>query len=361
MKLLAKLTYFWTATFLLMLCSCNLESKQSIPVKNQQQEVEELQTNQSKSNQFGIALHGGAGTIQPEMMSDSIQKAYENKLTEAIQLGHQILENGGNAETAVVKVIQILEDSPLFNAGKGAVMTAEHTHELDASIMNGSDLSAGAVAGVKSIKNPILLAQEIMHNSNHVLLTGKGAEEFAQAQGLEMIDNDYFFTQKAERALKNAQDKENKARVAYYEELIQNQKFGTVGCVALDKNGNLSAGTSTGGMTNKKYGRIGDSPIIGAGNYANNQTCAVSATGHGEYFIKNVVAHDISAMMSYAEFTLEQATQIVIQEKLKSQQADGGVIAIDHQGNISMEFNTPGMFRAQMDAKGNLKVAMFKD
>jgi len=345
-------------TLVICLWSCSKNQKPNL--ENQQEAVERhRQEHLNKKLSFGIALHGGAGFIKAEMMNDSVTKVYEDQLSEAIEVGHQLLAEGEDAEIAVVKVIQILEASPLFNAGVGAVMNADGVHELDASIMHGKTLEAGAVAGVKTIKSPILLAQKVMNESNHVLLSGNGAEDFADFYDLEKIENSYFSTEKAKQSLQNAQNKS-----AYdeqnYEALIQSYKFGTVGCVALDKNGNLVAGTSTGGMTNKKYGRIGDSPIIGAGNYANNSTCAVSATGHGEYFIRNVVAHDISAMMEYGDFSLEQATHIVIHEKLKNQGGDGGVIAIDSEGNISMEFNTEGMFRAQMDAEGNKKIGLFK-
>ena len=345
--------------FIVSFYSCSDSTKPAI--ENQQEAVERHREDQAKqSPKFGIALHGGAGFIKAEMMSDSIIEVYENKLSEAIEVGHQLLANGENAEKAVVEVIQVLESSPLFNAGVGAVMNADGKHELDASIMHGKNLEAGAVAGIKTIKSPIVLAQKVMHESAHVFLTGKGAEDFAELHQLAKVENTYFNTEKAKRSLQNAQNK-SAYHSGNYEELIQNHKFGTVGCVALDQSGNLVAGTSTGGMTNKKYGRVGDSPIIGAGNYANNETCAVSATGHGEYFIRNVVAHDISAMMEYGDFSLEQATHIVIHEKLKNQGGDGGVIAIDSEGNISMEFNTEGMFRAQMDSSGNKKIGLFKD
>lgn len=344
---------------ILIFWSCTENNKPQL--ENQKQVVERhREAEQNATAKFGIALHGGAGFIKADMMSDSIIQAYQNKLSEAIELGHEILKNGGDAEVAVVEVIQVLEDSPLFNAGKGGVLNANGIHELDASIMHGKTLEAGAVAGIKTVKNPILLAQKIMNESEHVLLSGNGAEEFASNHDLDQVENSYFTTQKAQRALANAQNK-SAYQIENYEENIKNYKLGTVGCVALDQKGNLVAGTSTGGMTNKKHGRIGDSPIIGAGNYANNNTCAVSATGHGEYFIKNVVAFDISAMMEYGDFSLEQATQIAIQEKLKNQGGDGGVIAIDFEGNISLEFNTQGMFRAKMDAKGNKEVKLFKE
>lgn len=312
---------------------------------------------QEKSSDVAIAIHGGAGTIRPENMTDSLQKVYEDKLEEAISAGHQILENGGSAMDAVQKSINIMEDSPLFNAAKGAVFTHDEKNSLDASLMDGKTLNAGAIAGVSNVKNPINLAYEVMQNSPHVLLSGQGAEEFAKEQRLQIVDPSYFYTQKRFDALQRAKAK-NKS--SYYDPHIDDTKYGTVGCVALDKKGNLAAGTSTGGMTNKKWGRIGDSPIIGAGTYANNKTCAVSGTGWGEYFIRGVVAYDVSAQMEYANSTLATASKNVI-EKLGNSGGDGGIIAIDHQGNISMEFNSAGMYRAAIDQKGNLEIKMFRD
>jgi beta-aspartyl-peptidase (threonine type) len=339
--------------------SCSEQQQKEIQsqVQNQSETVKELQQKQAK---FGIALHGGAGVILKDRMSDSLKKAYENKLEEAIRVGHKILADGGNAEEAVMRTINILEDSPLFNAAKGAVFNAEGINELDASIMHGGTLNAGAIAGVTTVKNPINLAYEVMENSPHVLLSGKGAESFAELQGLELVENEYFHTETRKSSLERS--KANQKTAFYFkDEFIQNDKFGTVGCVALDQNGNLVAGTSTGGMTNKKFGRIGDSPIIGAGTYANNATCAISATGHGEYFMRSVVAHDISALMEYQNLSLEQASKIVIQEKLGNLGGAGGIVGIDHFGNVVMEFNTPGMYRAQMNAEGKLKIGMFKE
>ncbi|GGE25335.1 isoaspartyl peptidase/L-asparaginase family protein [Psychroflexus planctonicus] len=345
----------------LFLFSC-VEEREGIQqkVENQKEAVEKARASQQA--QFGIALHGGAGVIKKEFMSDSMQTVYENKLEEAIRVGHEILANGGKAEEAVMKTINILEDSPLFNSGRGAVFSADGVNELDASIMHGGTLNAGAIAGVTTVKNPINLAFEVMENSPHVLLSGKGAETFAQMQGLELVENEYFHTESKKASLRRSQANDNgKTSLYFKDELIQNDKYGTVGCVALDQDGNLVAGTSTGGMTNKKYGRIGDSPIIGAGNYANNATCAVSATGHGEFFIRNVVAYDISALMEYQNLSLEQASKIVIQEKLGNLGGSGGIVAIDHLGNVVMEFNTPGMFRAQMNEQGELKIGMYKE
>lgn len=312
---------------------------------------------QEKTSDVAIVIHGGAGTIQPENMTDSLRLVYENKLEEAITAGHKILKSGGSAIDAVQTSINIMEDSPLFNAGKGAVFTHDEKNSLDASIMNGKTLDAGAIAGVTNVKNPINLADEVMKNSPHVLLSGEGAETFAKKQKLEIVDPPYFFTQNRYDALQRAKAK-NKS--SYYDPHIDETKYGTVGCVALDQNGNLAAGTSTGGMTNKKWGRIGDSPIIGAGTYANNKTCAVSSTGWGEYFMRGVVAYDISAQMEYAGKSLSEASKNVIQ-KLEDLGGNGGVIALDRNGNISMKFNTAGMYRASIDSQENLEVKMYRD
>jgi len=291
----------------------------------------------SQSQKFGLAIHGGAGNIKRENISSEKEKEYLQKLDEALQKGYSILESGGSAIDAVNSVINILEDSPLFNAGKGAVLTEKGEAELDASIMNGKDLSAGAVAGLKHIKNPINLARLVMEKSPHVLLISDGAEEFAKQNNLEFVDNKYFVTEERWNQFLKAKEKLKKDEI---------EKHGTVGCVALDKNGNLAAGTSTGGMMMKKFGRVGDSPIIGAGTYANNNTCAVSATGHGEYFIRLAVAHDISNLIEYKNYSVKEAADELIFNKLKKMNADGGVIAIDKNGNVATPFNTTGMFRA---------------
>lgn len=310
-------------------------------------------------NEFAIVLHGGAGTILRENMSDSMQNAYTQKLKEAISTGHQILADGGNALDAVAATINILEDSPLFNAGKGAVFTHEGRNELDASIMEGKNLNAGAVAGVRRIKNPINLARDVMEKSPHVMLYGNGAEEFARENGYEMTDTSYFYTQINYDRL---QQVIHQNKMGYSEKSENNAyKYGTVGCVALDKHGTIAAGTSTGGMTNKRWNRIGDSPIIGAGTYANNNTCGISATGWGEKFIRSVVAYDISALMKYKGLSLKEATDEVIHNKLPKMEGDGGIIGIDKNGNIVMEFNTPGMYRAAMNDKGELTVGLFEN
>lgn len=314
---------------------------------------------------FGIVIHGGAGTILKENMSDSLEQLYRAKLEEAIRTGHEILANGGTALEAVQRTINVMEDSPLFNAGKGAVFTNEGTNELDASIMDGSNLNAGAVAGVTTIKNPINLAYEVMVNSEHVMLAGEGAEEFAKEQGIEIVDPQYFYTENRYRSLERIREREktqldhDDQKTAFADPFIKDSKFGTVGCAALDKHGNLAAGTSTGGMTNKRYNRIGDAPIIGAGTYANNKTAAISSTGWGEFFIRGMVAYDISALMEYKGLSLEEAAREVIQEKVPALGGDGGIIAIDHEGNVAMEFNTAGMYRAKMNRNGELEIGIY--
>ncbi len=300
-----------------------------------------------------IVIHGGAGVMSRDRMSEEKQNEYKAKLDEAIAKGHGILKEGGTAIEAVQETINILEDSPLFNAGKGAVFNHEGYNELDASIMDGQTLNAGAVAGVTNVKNPIDLAYEVMVNSDHVLLSGAGAQEFAKTRNIEMVDTAYFATPSRLEALKRAQ---NKTALLHWED----QKFGTVGCVALDKDGNIVAGTSTGGMTNKRWNRIGDSPIIGAGTYANNATCGVSSTGWGEYFIRLAVAHDISAQMLYKNASLQEAAEDVIMKKLPDLGGDGGIVALDRGGNISMVFNTSGMFRASIDKNGEKTIKIFK-
>jgi len=324
----------------------------------------ELKLNE-KTNEFAIIIHGGAGTILKKNMSDEKEAEYKAKLEEAIKVGHTILKNGGTSQEAVMKTIQVMEESPLFNAGKGAVFTNAGTNELDASFMDGQTLNAGAVAGVKDVKSPIELAIKVMTNSEHVMLSGDGASQFAAAQGLEIVDPRYFFTQNRFNSLERVKEKEanktaNKTS-AFYDETIKDSKFGTVGCVALDKNGNIAAGTSTGGMTNKRWGRIGDAPIIGSGTYANNKTCGVSSTGWGEYFIRSQVAYDISAQMEYQQKTLKEATADVIQNKLTNLGGTGGVIALDKNGNMSFEFNTAGMYRASMNDNDELIIKIYKE
>lgn len=299
---------------------------------------------------YVLVIHGGAGTILKENITDESEQHYKDKLNEALQIGAEILKNGGSSLDAVTETICVLEDSPLFNAGKGAVFTAEGVNEMDASIMDGRDLNAGAVAGVRTIKNPIRAARAVMEDSPHVLLSGSGADTFAMKQGLEIVEPEYFFAQKRwDYFQKVKAKKENK------------EKQGTVGAVAIDQFGNLAAATSTGGMTYKLKGRVGDSPIIGAGTYADNNSCAVSATGHGEYFMRNVVAYDISALIKYKGLSLQSAADEVIQQKLKSIGGDGGIIAVDKNGNYSMTFNTAGMYRGYITSEGKTEVLIFED
>ncbi|WP_431166095.1 isoaspartyl peptidase/L-asparaginase family protein [Tenacibaculum halocynthiae] len=340
---------------LLFLSSCKNDKKQK--TKN---------TKDIKQNEFAIIIHGGAGTILKKNMTPEKEKAYQQKLEEAIKAGYSILKKGGSSTKAVEASIHIMENSPLFNAGKGAVFTNAETNEMDASIMEGKTLNAGAVAGVKTVKNPISAAIQVMNNSNHVLLSGIGADNFAKEKGLEIMDPSYFYTEKRFKSLQRIKDKEktqldHDEKSTFYDTDIKDSKFGTVGCVALDKKGNITAGTSTGGMTNKRWNRIGDSPIIGAGTYANNATCGVSSTGWGEYFIRGVVAHDIAAQMEYKNVSLKEATNDVIQNKLTNLGGTGGIIALDKNGNMSFEFNTAGMYRASMNDKGELIVKIYKE
>jgi len=319
-----------TLIFILVISSCHPQAE----------------TNPSKQERYAIALHGGAGNASPERMSEQQRADYKKVLEKALDTGTQMLEEGQEAVQVIEAVIHILEDSPLFNAGKGAVFNHAGFHELDASIMQGKDLNAGAVAGVSNIKNPISAAIAVMQESPHVMLSGKGASEFAKSQALTLVDSAYFSTASRYESLQRA---------------LKAEKHGTVGCVVLDIHGNLAAGTSTGGMTNKKFGRIGDSPIIGAGTYANNATCAVSATGHGEYFIRYTVAHEISALMAYKGLSLKEAANEVIMHRLQEAHGDGGVIAVDKFGNIATPFNTNMMFRAYAKSNGDKFVAIFKE
>lgn len=313
---------------------------------------------------FGIVIHGGAGTILRKNMTPEKEQEYRAVLAEAIQVGHRILKAGGSSQEAVEKTIHVMEDSPLFNAGKGAVLNAEGSIELDASFMRGDNLDAGAISGVKTIKHPISAAIQVMEASPHVMLSGGGADTFAAAQGLEIVAPEYFFTERRINALKRVQEAAAAKETSWTPEernFLEHQRYGTVGCVALDLSGNLAAGTSTGGMTNKKWNRIGDAPIIGAGTYANNATCAISATGWGEFFIRSVVAHDISALMEYKGLTIQEAAYEVIHNKVAKLGGDGGVVGIDRNGKPMMEMNTPGMYRAHMDAAGNLEVKIYQD
>jgi len=353
-----KIIPFILLLFLCLACKNDMNSSQTANAENTTQA-------NSEKPEFAIIIHGGAGTILKKNMTPEREAAYKAKLEEAIRIGYNVLKSGGSSLDAVTKTINVMEDSPLFNAGKGAVFTNAETNELDASIMDGKTLNAGASAGTTTVRNPIDLARAIMEKSEHVMLSGKGAETFAKQQGLTTVDPEYFYTENRFNSLIRIKDKEkteldHDGKTAFYDSFIKDSKFGTVGCAALDKNGNLAAGTSTGGMTNKRYGRIGDAPIIGSGTYANNATCAVSSTGWGEYFIRAQVAHDISAMMEYKGISLKEASKIVIQDKLTKLGGTGGIVAVDKDGNMVMEFNTAGMYRATMNDKGELVIGIYE-
>ncbi len=307
----------------------------------------------SGGKMFAIAIHGGAGTLSRKDMSETQEKAYRAGLEEALDAGYAVLARNGASLDATIAAVRVLEDNPLFNAGRGAVLDRNGEAQLDASLMDGRTLAAGAVTGLRHVKNPIELARLVMGKSPHVMLVGEGAEEFARSQGVEMVPNEYFRTpirqQQLERMLRGARTRENEL-----------QAFGTVGAVALDLDGNIAAATSTGGMTGKRWGRVGDSPIIGAGTYANNESCAVSATGHGEYFIRTVVAHDICAQVQYLKIPLAKAVDNVLNGRMKALGGNGGVIAIDPHGEIVMEFNSEGMFRGMRTSQGQHEVAIYR-
>lgn len=296
---------------------------------------------------YGIVIHGGAGTITPENFSKELESQYHKKMNEALKVGYEILEKGGSAIDAVTSAIKVMEDSPLFNAGKGSVWNSKGQIEMDASIMEGKELKAGAVAGVRRIKNPIESAKLVMEQTPHVLMIGEGAENLWVSKGYTLVDTSYFYD---EEKLKQWKENQNK-----------NKKHGTVGAVALDKNGNLAAGTSTGGMMNKLPGRVGDSPIIGAGTYANNLTCAISCTGYGEYFIRYAVAHTVHTKMLYQNKSLRQAVHEILFDELLPVGGTGGIIGIDKDGNIVMDFNTKGMYRGFMLSSGERGTFIFND
>ena len=309
-------------------------------------------------NKFAIAIHGGAGTILRSAMTPEKEIAYQDGLKAAIISGESILKKGGTSFDAVEAAIRTLEDNPLFNAGKGAVFTHNGKHEMDASIMSGLDLSAGAVAGVQNIKNPISLARAVKEQSEHVLLAGAGAIEFAKKTKAEFMPDDYFFVQLRYDQLQQALKSDS---IVMDHTLPDDKKFGTVGAVALDVHGNLAAGTSTGGMTNKKHGRVGDTPIIGAGTYANNKTCAISCTGHGEFFIRSVVAYDISCLIEYKGLSLKDACDLVVKKKLVEIGCEGGLIALDGKGNIELPFNSEGMYRASLKEGEKPFIGIYND
>ncbi len=321
---------------------------------------------------FTLVIHGGAGNITPAIMNKEQEKQYEIGLKDALNSGYKVLSGGGTAMEAIVAAICIMEDNPIFNAGKGAVFTKKGLNEMDAAVMDGSNLAAGAIAGVRNIKNPIKLAQEVMLHSGHVFLSGNGAAEFAFSRGFEFTPDDYFFNKSRYDQWVEIRDsdfyqldhkEDNLKGTVPNTELpqnISNSKFGTVGAAACDEYGNLAAGTSTGGMTNKRFGRIGDSPVIGAGTYANNKTCAISCTGHGEYFLRAVVAYDVSCLMEYKNLSLQDACKIVIKDKLVKLGGEGGLIAVDANGNFDFCFNSAGMYRGMRNSKGDEFVAFYK-
>lgn len=317
-------------------------------------------------NKYAIAIHGGAGTILKSTMTSEKEQAYTQALQDAINIGEAVLKDHGTAIEAVELAVVSLENNPLFNAGKGAVFTNTGKHEMDACIMNGKDLTAGAVAGVSNIKNPISLSKAVMEKSEHVFLAGLGAMEFAEKINAEFANDDYFFVQMRYDQLQQAKQSDTMILDHTQDNPDSNRdengekKFGTVGAVAIDVHGNLAAGTSTGGMTNKKFGRVGDSPMVGAGTYANNNTCAISCTGHGEFFIRSVVAYDVSCLMEYKNLSLKEACDIVVMDKLVKIGGEGGLIAIDSNGNIELPFNSEGMYRAKKTQGSDIFIGIYK-
>lgn len=302
---------------------------------------------------FSIAIHGGAGTFARSSLTAEKEGAYRAVLEQAVKRGHAILANGGLALDAVEAAVVVMEDSPLFNAGRGSIFNADGRQEMDAAVMRGDDLSAGAVASVRNVKNPVRLARRVMEESAHVFLSGAGAFDFARSLKLELEDDHYFFDQ-------HRYDQWKALRGTTETRLDHGNKFGTVGAVAQDARGNLAAATSTGGMTNKRWQRIGDSPVIGAGTYANNESCAVSCTGHGEAFIRAVAAHDVHALMTYKGLSLAEAVRVVVHERLPRLKGEGGLIAVDREGNLALDFNSSGMYRARIGRDGVLSSAIFE-
>jgi beta-aspartyl-peptidase (threonine type) len=312
---------------------------------------------------YTLVIHGGAGTILKEDMTPDLEKAYMDGLNQALQAGFAVLEEGGTAVNAVKASLVLLEDHVLFNAGRGAVFTKKGVQEMDAAIMDGKSLEAGAVAGVRNVRNPIELATEVMRNSNHVFLSGKGANDFAIKQGVKLEPDEYFFSQFRYDQWKAIRDSDTYSldhTHHHLEELMRDKKFGTVGAVACDQHGHLAAATSTGGMTNKKYGRIGDSPLIGAGTYANDATCAISCTGHGEMFIRAVASYDVSCLMEYSQLSLQEAMDRVVNNKLKQLNGEGGMIGVDGKGNHAMIFNSAGMYRAVKNSDNFSQVLIYQ-
>jgi beta-aspartyl-peptidase (threonine type) len=310
-----------------------------------------------------MVIHGGAGTIKKEEMTRELEEAYKKGLAEALNAGYAVLEQDGSSVNAVKAAVVVLEDNMLFNAGRGSVFTKKGLQEMDAAIMDGSTLKAGAVAGVRNVRNPVVLATEVMLNSDHVFLSGKGSNDFAIRQGVKLEPDEYFFSQyrfDQWRAIRDSDNYSLDHTSAEIDPSYKERKFGTVGAVACDRHGNIAAATSTGGMTNKKYGRIGDTPLIGAGTYANNKTCAISCTGHGEVFIRAVAAHDVSCLVEYKKLTLQEACEEVVLRKLLEMEGEGGLIAVDANGFPSLVFNSVGMYRAVRSSDGLLEIAIFK-
>lgn len=320
-------------SFIFIVFACNSQSEET------------ANTGAEKQYDYALVIHGGAGYATPEKLGPDGTLAYELAMDSALNIGLEILKTGGSSIDVVENVLVYLEDNPLFNAGKGAVYTSEGKVELDASIMNGEDLNAGAITGIEHVKNPIRAARAVMEKSVHVMFSGHGATEFAKTQDLEIVDQDYFLTESSKKDLARA---------------IKEKKFGTVGCVALDKNGNLCAGTSTGGITNKKHGRVGDVPVIGAGTYAKNGVAGISCTGQGEFYIRIAAAHEVIALMEYKGLSVEAAAQHIMYEELKRFDAKGGIICLDPSGHVAMEFNTSAMFRAYGNSDGERIVKIFK-
>ncbi|TVP76169.1 MAG: isoaspartyl peptidase/L-asparaginase [Gemmatimonadales bacterium] len=308
--------------------------------------------------EYGLVIHGGAGTIVRDNMTEEMEEAFHAALAASLEAGNAVLEEGGSALDAVIAAVEVMEDDSLFNAGRGAVFTAEGTNELDAGIMDGATLNAGAVTGVREIRNPIQLARLVMDESPHVFMAGEGAEVFAEQFDLERVDPEWFYTERRWEALERAREDES-FDLSWWEQ--EGRMLGTVGAVARDRDGNLAAATSTGGMTNKRFGRVGDVPVIGAGTYASNESCAVSTTGHGEYFIRNVVARDVCARMEYLGESVQEAADALILERLADQGANGGLVAIDRNGHIAMPMNTPGMYRGHFLAGGEPFTAIYSD
>lgn len=311
---------------------------------------------------FTLVIHGGAGTITRDEMSPELEQAYLAALQDGLNAGYAVLEEGGSAVNAIKAAAVVLEDNMLFNAGRGSVFTKKGVQEMDAAIMDGATLDAGAVAGIRNVRNPIELATEVLRNSNHVFLSGKGANDFAIKQGIKLEPDEYFFSQFRYDQWRAVRDSDNYMLDHTHSDIkeIKDKKFGTIGAVACDQNGNIAAATSTGGMTNKKYGRIGDSPLIGCGTYANNETCAISCTGHGEVFIQAVAAYDVSALMDYKNLSLKAAAEHVVLEKLVKMHGEGGLIGVDKEGNYVMVMNSAGMYRGVKSSDGTNEVAIYK-